>query len=247
MKSKRQRIRRILTLIMFLLFPVIFFYFSPYISIVAPTFGIINGSLIVFASLFVLSLVFGRIFCGWMCPVGGLQEGIGDILKKRAKGGRLSRIKFIIWIPWLAVIIYNIISAGGFKTVDFLLGTENGISLLSTHAYIIYYIVLVTVVVLAIFTGRRGFCHYGCWIAPFMMIGTKIKQSIKYPSLHLNADKDKCIHCQLCTKNCPMSLDVHLMVEKGDMYNSECILCGKCVDTCPKSVIHYSFVYTKIK
>jgi ferredoxin-type protein NapH len=38
-----------------------------------------------------------------------------------------------------------------------------------------------------------------------------------------------------------MSLEIHRMVEKGSMINTECILCGECVDGCLKDVIRYAF------
>ncbi len=71
---KRQQTRSILTVIMFILFPVIYYYFSPILVIIGASVGIIDGSLIVFASLFVSSLFVGRVFCGWICPGGATQE-----------------------------------------------------------------------------------------------------------------------------------------------------------------------------
>lgn len=96
------------------------------------------------------------------------------------------------------------------------------------------------VVVLSLIAGKLSFCHYVCWMAPFMILGTKIKELLKYPSLHLEADNDKCIGCKMCNKKCPMSLDVETMVNEDSMSNSECILCGECIDACSKLVIKYS-------
>jgi formate hydrogenlyase subunit 6/NADH:ubiquinone oxidoreductase subunit I len=36
-----------------------------------------------------------------------------------------------------------------------------------------------------------------------------------------------------------MSLDVHAMVKKDQMENTQCIVCASCVDICPKGVIRY--------
>jgi len=69
----------------------------------------------------------------------------------------------------------------------------------------------------------------------------KIRNVLKWPALRLKADTDRCVNCKSCTTNCPMSLDVNGMVQRGDMENSACILCGSCVDICPEGVIHYSF------
>jgi len=44
----------------------------------------------------------------------------------------------------------------------------------------------------------------------------------------------------VCTRGCPISLDVHHMVQDGDMEDSECILCGSCVDGCSKDAIRFS-------
>jgi hypothetical protein len=63
----RQRIRKGIILVTFLLLPAIFYYFSPYLIIMGASEGIISGSFIVFAVLFLSSLFLGRGFCGWFC------------------------------------------------------------------------------------------------------------------------------------------------------------------------------------
>ena len=139
------------------------------------------------------------------------------------------------------------ISAGGYHAFDFFLDTQNGISVAGSPdrpilvAYIIYYAVVATFVVLSVTAGRRGGCHTICWMAPFMIIGRKISNWLHLPALHLESNPAACTHCKKCTTNCPMSLDVNAMVQKPTMENSECILCGNCVDNCPAKVIRYSF------
>jgi len=105
----------------------------------------------------------------------------------------------------------------------------------------IYYIILALFLGLAVVFGRRAGCHTICWMAPFMILGRKIRNLVKWPALRLKAEPDKCSDCQRCTRSCPMSLDVHQMVQRANMEDSECILCGNCVDTCPKDAIHFSF------
>lgn len=64
-------------------------------------------------------------------------------------------------------------------------------------------------------------CHSICWMAPFMItfmiIGTKIKDRLGYSSLHLEADSEKCVQCGLCSRSCPMSLEVAEMVRTGTL------------------------------
>lgn len=160
---------------------------------------------------------------------------------KNARGGNYDLIKYIIWIVWISIILFFAASAGGVHTFDLFYRSENVISIDRPQQYFIYYTVIGILVFLSLAFGKRAGCHYICWMAPFMVIGRKIRNLVKYPSLRLKADKEKCIDCKKCNKSCPMSLDVNTMISNHRMENSECILCGECVDTCPKNVIAYSF------
>lgn len=237
---KRQKLRKALIICSFLLFPITIYYLSPYVIIMGASEGIITGSFVVFGLLFLASLFLGRAFCGWVCPAGGLQECCTLAVDKRAKGGKRNWIKYIIWVPWISIIALIAAKAEGLKKVDFFYMTKYGISISEPGAYIIFYFVILIIVIMAFAGGRRSMCHYVCWMAPFMIIGSKIKNKLGYPSLHLKSEKDKCIGCNSCTKKCPMSLEVMYMVQKSNMKNDECILCGECVDTCPKKAIKYA-------
>jgi polyferredoxin len=66
------------------LFPVTINYFSPYIIIDGASQGVVAGSFITFALLFLVSLFLGRAFCGWICPAGGLQEWCFTVNDKKS-------------------------------------------------------------------------------------------------------------------------------------------------------------------
>ncbi|OFW62714.1 MAG: 4Fe-4S ferredoxin [Actinobacteria bacterium RBG_19FT_COMBO_36_27] len=236
----RQRIRKGIILFTFLLLPAIFYYFSPYLIIMGASEGIISGSSIVFGVLFLSALFLGRGFCAWFCPLAGIQEA-SSLARDKNVSNRYNWIRYIIWVPWIAIIIYMAITAGGFKRVLFTYQTTFGFSISDVYGLFIYLIVVITTIILSFAVGKRALCHYVCWISPFMIGGRKLRNLFKWPSLRLVVDKDKCVDCLTCTKNCPMSLDVNLMVKSSKMENSECILCGTCVDNCKKGVIKYSF------
>lgn len=239
---KRQKLRKALILISFLLFPVTIFYLSPYVIIQAGLEGVVSGSFLFFILLFVSSLFFGRAYCGWVCAPGGLQSCCSMVADKRFKGGKRNLIKYFVWVPWVISIIL-IFSVNGIKKVDPFFYTEHGISVVGIAGYVIYYGVVFLIVIMSFVSGKNAFCHSLCWMAPFMVIGSKIKNKLKYPSLHLMADNSKCVNCKKCTQKCPMSLAVHDMVLTNKMNHSECILCGECIDGCPKGAIAYKFKF----
>jgi len=243
----RQRVRKALLFVSLLLFPVTLYYFSPALILSGAAEGIVNASFIVFCAMFVVSLLVGRGWCGWFCPAGALQEFGQEINQKRTKGGRFNWIKWIIWIPWIALIAVLAIRAGGYHTVNPFYNFETGVTLSlpldkgGPPWFMIYYIIVALFFLLAVIFGRRAGCHTICWMAPFMIIGRRIRNLVRWPSLRLVAEPDKCTDCLRCTRDCPMSLDVHQMVQSGSMENGECILCFTCTDNCPSKVIRHSF------
>jgi ferredoxin-type protein NapH len=237
----RQKIRNAMTLLMFALFPVIYYYFSPYLIIMGAAEGIIVGSLLVFASLFVFSLFLGRAFCGWVCPAGATQELCARVRNKNFQNGKRNWIKYAIWVPWITVIIVMFLQAGGIKAVDPLYQTYYGVSITGLESAVMFLAIAGLIAGIALVGGRRAACHTVCWMAPFMIIGRKIHNAVNLPALQLEADSSKCVNCKACTRNCSMSLAVSDMVQNQAMENTECILCGKCVDVCPKGAIKYSF------
>ena len=243
-KTKRQTIRMILLLISFLLFPITIWYFSPYLIIRAVSEHIINGSFIVFLLMLVLSMLLGRVWCGYLCPAGGLQECAVRINDKPPVQGKRDRIKYVIWIIWITAVIITFILGKNDITINPFYMTDHGISIADIYNYVIYYGVILLLVVPPLIHGKRATCHYFCWMAPFMVIGSSLGRLLHIPQLHIEADRKKCISCGLCSKACPMGLDVKRMVSEGTGSKcTECIQCGACVDECPKKVLKYKMLW----
>ena len=221
--------------------PVTMFYLSPLLTLQGAAKGIVTSSLIFVVLSAVLAFFAGRVFCGWICPGGAVQEILFPANDRRVPGGWLDLIKYGIAAAWLAALVAFFAKAGGILSVQPLFGIEGGLSLATPVSYLMFYVAMGGMVVFSIAAGRRPFCHYGCLLSPFMTAGRLAGRLAGTPQLHLEAESEKCIDCRLCTKNCPMSLDVNSMVRRGSMFSPECISCGACVDVCPKKVISFSW------
>lgn len=216
-------------------------YFSPAIISMAFAQRIMNGSFFVFMALLFGSVFFGRIFCAYLCPAGGLQECAALVNDKNAKQGKRNAIKFVIWFIWIVLLVVLFALGQNHVTIDFFFMTDHGISIAQIYNYVIYYGIILLLLLPALFHGKRATCHYICWMAPFMIIGEKLGQLLHFPQLHITAEKEKCISCGQCQKACPMSLPVKDIVQtQENFWNTECIQCGACIDSCPKQVLRYS-------
>ncbi|NLV27213.1 MAG: 4Fe-4S binding protein [Methanomicrobiales archaeon] len=238
----RQQIRKILLFWMFISLPVTLIYVSPVILVKGASEGIITGSMILITLTFIASFFVGRVWCGWFCPMGAEQELCAEIQKSPVSGGKLNCIKYGVWLLWILIIGFVIYNAGGLYAADVFYDTDSGISVTEPGAFMVYFILLGVLFLFAVIAGKRGFCHYVCPICVNFIIARKIRNLIRWPALHLDADKSLCIQCNKCSKTCPMGLDVKGMVNEGKMENPDCILCASCADICPRDAITFRFL-----
>jgi polyferredoxin len=199
--------------------------------------GIINASFIVFSFILLLSLFFGRAYCSWFCPGCGVQEIMKIFIKKKSKNTKALYIKYFIFIIWIGTIIAGYV-INGFQKVDVTYGMSD--ITVSRKLVLTVGAILIIAPLTAIF-GQFASCKYICWQAPFMIIGTKIRDYLRIPGLRLKAEPEKCISCDLCTTKCPMNINVMANVKNNELKQTECILCGTCIDNCHHKAIKFSF------
>lgn len=236
----RQQIRKTLLAVGLLLFQIklLHLFMSPVLPVIGASRGIVPASLLVYGLLFVISVFLGRAFCGWLCPGAAVQEVSSLVFRRHAQGGWRNRIKLVICGAWITAVLAAAVHAGGLHKIDVLFGTEGWRPgrelLLRFGAYVL-------IVPMSAALGRWASCHYLCWIAPFLIVGTRIGDWTGWRRLRLQPEPGACGECGVCTEHCPMSLDVGAMVRIGSMRNDECILCGNCVDHCPTGAIRLAF------
>ena len=235
----RQKVRRILLYISLFLFPLTMNYLSPYVSIDGAFAGVLSGSAIMFLLLFLSGLFFGRAWCGWVCPAGGLAEVCQTVNPKTVNIKRLRIVRYSIFAVWFGVLVTGFVLAGGIKGVYPLRLTERYVSVDEPLKYIMYYLVLGLFFVLDLALGRRGACHSICWMSPFLSAGMAVGRLLHLPQMRIRAKAEQCIDCKKCNSKCPMSIDVNAAVKTGSVKSYDCILCGECVNVCPKDVLSY--------
>lgn len=185
----------------------------------------------------VLTMIFGRAFCGWVCPVNTVAESV-DGLRARLKK------KFPL-----------------FKDIDMGLGTKYWVLFFSAvfiaitsvplFAYYLPYIVfgrevynlffqalgagtlfLFLLVFMELFISRRGWCRYLCPSGALLsIIGNRSMLTIKKAANSSCPD-----HCRECSAVCPMGLNV-IDGKPG----SECSQCGECTLSCPNGNLKFAF------
>lgn len=181
--------------------------------------------------LVVSSLLAGRVFCGWACPMGALQDLLGRIPKLRAlrlpRFGRVDR--------WLKGIKYLVLAVA--LVAFFVLNKRFGlpvrghanwsldairVSWLMYDVYSRVRVVLIVAGVILALALTRAWCRYLCPLGALLSIANRISL------FRLGRDMAKCIGCGKYPREC------RVYTTPG---TPDCVLCGDCIEGCPRSAI----------
>src|SRR6056297_590240 len=194
----------------------------------------ISKSTALTASILVSSLFGGRFFCGFMCPIGALQDFftfIGsklNIKKINIKNNINSKLIILKYFVFIAGLVLSILGLGRlvspYSPWLAFLNISMGFTL-TPGTFILIAILLFSL------TIPRIFCRYLCPLGAF--------QSLMYAvGFFKIKSSSSCKSCSYCLKECPV--DIKNLYESGEV-SPECISCLKCVD---KSCIKGNFSYT---
>jgi hypothetical protein len=173
---------------------------------------------------FGLAVLFGPVFCGWVCPMGSIQEWFGK-LGKKIFGKRYNRFipykydKYLRYLRYLvlALVVYMTAASATllFANVDPYYALFH---LWSGEVAISGIVILVLVLVLSLFV-ERPFCKYAC---PY---GALIGVFNLFRIFKIQRNASSCIDCKACDQSCPMNIPVS---ETLVVRNHQCISCMKC-------------------
>ncbi len=187
-------------------------------------------------------LLAGRFFCGWICPMGLLQDLLFKIPSRKLRLVAFLRcIKYVFLFLSVGAAAYWI----GKDTIYFFCNycpvatMEATIpAMIATRDWtmdgwrILRFAVLVCVLLIVVFNAR-GFCKIICPVGAIMALANK------YSLFAMRIDPAKCVHCGLCDQICPMNVSVERCSRTGKAVNrhTECIECLECRRICPTRAI----------
>ena len=171
--------------------------------------------LIMFLVPIILTLLLGRVYCGYVCPFGAIQELINTKKLRKKIPDKLDRK--------LKLIKYGILLIVGIGTV--ITGRAVGsLSLLKpifTFSGTLASIIGTVGVLAASVFYYRPFCRYLCPYGALMALLSRL-------SFYRIRTSSSCVKCKICERKCNMAAIVDGSV------GHECLLCGECIDVCPK-------------
>ena len=219
----------------------------------------------VIAFLVVLTLVFGRIYCSVICPLGVMQDVISRLHGMRKKN-RFTYSKEKRWLRYSVLAVFVVSALAGVNAVVSLLAPyssygriasslmkpvytagNNVLATIAEHfnSYAFYSVdvwmrslpTLIVASVTLVVIAVLAWRGGRTYCNTVCPVGTILSFLARFSWFKVRIDGAKCVECGLCTKNCKASA-IDFKNHKIDY--GRCVVCGDCIDKCHKGAISLS-------
>jgi ferredoxin len=200
----------------------------------------------IFAGIIIMSLVAGKSFCSWVCPVGFLSEYAGEF------GGVVFRKKIampkVLDIPLRAVkylllgfFAVSVLTMSVNELRVFLYSDYNTIADIKLYEFFRNITPFAFYTLLALFALSLVFRNFWCrYLCPY---GALLGLTGLLSPNKITRNKKTCIDCSLCDKACPSRIPVSKRVR---VWSDECTSCMQCIDICPvNETLEYKVMLAK--
>jgi polyferredoxin len=179
--------------------------------------------LVAAAVLLIASLVLGRAFCGWICPVGLLTDITGRFsLRIKWLDRRFGYIQYGL----LAIVLLSVI------VVPYLLWLVDPVIVFQRSLFLIFTLSGIPIILLLFVASSIASPRLWCRICPLggaLGVVSSISPLRRVP----NGD---CTDCAMCRKACPMSA----ISNDGKWDSRSCIRCLDCERVCRIGAVGFS-------
>jgi len=183
------------------------------------------------------TLVLGRVWCGWICPLGAILELFGPRGTRKMQAW-FRGIKYGLLIMLFVMALFGSLAFMWLDPITILVrGVADPVSVVLSIVEVPGFKVgtllsmLMLVLVLGLnFIEKRFWCRYLCPLGALIGLGSK------FSWIRRRVNEASCVKCGDCVKTCPMGA-IHPETIKNDP--AECIMCMDCAAPCPKTAITF--------
>lgn len=218
----------------------------------------------IITALIVLTLIFGRIYCSVICPLGIMQDVISWFHDKRKKN-RFSYSAEKKWLRYPILVVFIIALVAGIGSLVALLAPYSAYGRIVVNLLKPIYEAGNNVLAsIAEHFNSYAFYHVDTWIKSmptfiialitFIIIvilawrggrtycnticpvGTILSFFARFSWLRISFDEEKCRSCSKCSKNCKASC---IDFKNHSVDYSRCVVCGNCIESCSFDALSY--------
>ena len=222
-------------------------------------------NVVVIAALILLTLIFGRMYCSVICPLGVMQDIIAWFGKK-ARKNRYSFSKEVKWLRYPMLLLFIIALVAGIGVVFQLLAPYSAFGRIATNllqplyiggnnmlatiaeasdSYLFYHheVWMRSLVSLIIAAATFGILFLlawrngRTWCNTICPVGTVLAVFAKFSWMKIRFDEQKCRNCSMCSKNCKAAC---IDYKNHTVDYTRCVVCGDCIESCKFGALKYA-------
>ena len=216
--------------------------------------------------LILLTLLFGRIYCSIICPLGILQDLLARLRpRKNKKVGRYGFSPEMRWLRYPVLVLFIIALVAGVSSFVALLAPYSSFGRIAVNLFKpIYELGNDLLAGIAEKQDSYAFYHVDVWVrslptfiiaaVTFIVlailawiggrtycnticpVGTALSFLSRFSFLKINFDEEKCRNCSACSKACKASC---IDYKNHSIDYSRCVVCGNCIDSCKFGALKY--------
>ena len=225
-------------------------------------------NLAVIIGLVVLTLVFGRIYCSVICPLGVMQDVLARLRPKgKKKGGHYGYSPERRWLRYIVLALFVIALIAGIGSFVALLAPYSSYGRIASNllkpvwlagnnvladiaakhdSYAFYAVDIwirslptyVIAVVTFVVIAVLAWSSGRTYCNTICPVGTVLGFLSRFSLLKVRFDAEKCRNCSACSRACKASC---IDYKNHTVDYSRCVACGDCLDKCKFDALHYNF------
>ncbi len=222
------------------------------------TFQIVLPLLMTGATFFAFFFVIGKAFCGWVCPLGTLQEFIGRVGRRfgfsprrfeRGDLGEVRRVRPVKWLLLLGLVFLLPLLTGLGVTphslgnpycqicpsriaTTLLTGSTEQLALQTNDGIGFALGAVADVLTGFMLVGALAIRQPFCRICPLLSFNALFQRLS--PLRLVKTRHESCERCGVCTQACPMDIPEIAKESGRRAFHEDCTLCGRCAEYCPQ-------------
>jgi len=175
------------------------------------------------------TVLFGALFCGWLCPLGSIQDWVGKlgqrIFKKRYNNFVPKRLDRVMGYLRYFVLVLIVVDTTRMLSLTFAkVDPYYALFHFWTGEALISAIIVLLIVLGASLFVERPWCR---WLCPFGAVLGLLQLLAPWK---IRRNTRLCTSCGLCSRACPVNIDV---AKKIAVLDTRCNRCGECLTVCP--------------